>query len=124
MKKINSIITVALITIVSVFVFIGCKDHNRNTLEGTVVAYEYCTSNVKGYLVEVKSPKGIGESVVIDQKSYSNVVKTYSQPTTPLQIGDQIMGRYQILTDSSICRVCEALHQYYDVPEVILSFNN
>jgi hypothetical protein len=124
MKKINIIITIALITIISVFLLIRCKKQSRSTIEGTVIAYEYCTNNVKGYLIEVQKPEGIGENIVINETQYSNVVKTYSQPINSLHIGDQIMGNYQILTDTSICRVCEDLYQVYDVPEVTISFNN
>ena len=123
MKKVNIIITIALIMIVSVFLLTQCKEQNWSSLEGTVIGYEYCTSNIRGYLIEVQKPVGIGENIVINETHYSNVVKTYSQPTTALQIGDQITGNYQFLMDASFCRVCEALYQIYDVPEVIVSFN-
>ena len=123
MKKIKIIITIALIMLVNVFLLTRCKDQNWNSLEGTVIGYEYCTSNIRGYLIEVQKPVGIGENIVINETYYSNVVKTYSQQTTALQIGDQITGSYQFLTDSSICRICETLYQIYYVPEVVVSFN-
>lgn len=123
MKIIKFIITLILITIVSVVFLIRCEEQNQNTIEGTVIGYEYCTSNIRGYLIEVQKPLGIGENIVINETQYSNVVKTYSQPTTALQIGDQITGSYQFLTDSSICRICETLYQIYYVPEVVVSFN-
>lgn len=109
---------------VILLLLIQCRERNLNTIRGKIIAYEYCTSNVKGYLIEVQEPVGIGGNIVINETQYSNVVKTYSQPTIALQIGSQIIGSYQFLTDTSICRVCEALYQIYDVPEVIVSFNN
>lgn len=108
---------------VCVCFLIRCKEQNRNTIKGKVIAYEYCTSNVKGYLIEVQEPVGIGDNIVLNETQYSNVTKTYSQPTATLKIGDQITGTYQLMTDS-ICRICSAQYQTYNVPEIAISFNN
>ena len=94
MKKKNIIISVIMITMVCVCFLIRCKEQNRNTIKGKVIAYEYCTSNVKGYLIEVQEPVGIGDNIVLNETQYSNVTKTYSQPTAMLKIGDQITGTY------------------------------
>lgn len=123
MKKKNIIISVIMITMVCVCFLIRCKEQNRNTIKGKVIAYEYCTNNVKGYLIEVQEPVGIGDNIVLNETQYSNVTKTYSQPTATLKIGDQITGTYQLMTDS-ICRICSAQYQTYNVPEIAISFNN
>ena len=112
-----------MITMVCVCFLTRCKEQNRNTIKGKVIAYEYCTSNVKGYLIEVQEPAGIGENIVLNETQYSNVVKTYSQPIGTLQIGNQINGKWHFLTDSS-CRVCTAEYQVYNVPEIVISFQD
>ena len=123
MKKRNIIISAIMITMVCVCFLTRCKEQNRNTIKGKVIAYEYCTSNVKGYLIEVQEPAGIGENIVLNETQYSNVVKTYSQPIGTLQIGNQIIGKWHFLTDSS-CRVCTAEYQVYNVPEIVISFQD
>lgn len=124
MKKFNIIIAVVMITMVCVCFLNRCKEQNQNTITGKVIAYEYCTSSVKGYLIEVQEPVGIGENIVLSGTQYSNVVKTYSQPMTTLDIGDQITGTYQMMPDSTNCRVCTAQYPIYNVPEIVLSFND
>ena len=123
MKKKNIIISAIMITMVCVCFLIRCKEQNRNTIKGKIIAYEYCTSNVKGYLIEVQEPVGIGENIVLNETQYSNVTKTYSQPTATLNIGDHITGTYQQMNDS-ICRICSAQYQTYNVPEIVISFDN
>ena len=123
MKKKNIIIAVAMITMVCVCFLTRCKEQNQNTIKGKVIAYEYCTSNVKGYLIEVQEPVGIGENIVLNETQYSNVIKTYSQPMATLNLGDQLTGTYQLMNDS-ICRICSAQYQIYNVPEIVISFQN
>lgn len=113
-----------MITMVCLCLLIRCKEQNRNTIMGKVIAYEYCTSSVKVYLIEVQEPVGIGENIVLYGTQYSNVVKTYSHPMTTLDIGDQVTGTYQMMTDSINCRVCTTLYPIYNVPEIVISFND
>ena len=122
MKKTNTIIAIAIMTMVGLF-SVRCNRQNQNIIRGKIIAYEYCTSTHKGYLIEVQEPQGIGENIVLNKTQYSNVVKTYSKATTSLQIGDLITGIYQTKPDS-ICRVCTTQYPIYNVPEVIVTFQN
>ncbi len=121
MKKFNIIVIVAMIIIATVLLLAQCTEQKGGTIEGRVIEYENCTYDNKGYLIEVQNPRGIGKDVFLCGTQYSNVVKTYSQPINTLQIGDQVIGKWHFLKDSS-CRVCTDEDQVYNVPEIVISF--
>ena len=123
MKNLSKLLAIAALVVV-VFSFWGCNQTRDNLIKGKVIGYEYCTSEIYGYLIDVQSPAGIGGTVFIYGTEHGNVVKTYSKPENDFQIGDEISGVYQMMADSSICRICQDLYLVYDLPEVIIKYKN
>ncbi len=119
MKHITSFLFVIIIVILTL---LSCRRQNDNSIEGKVIGYEYCSSEMYGYLIEVQSPAGIGGRVRLYDTEYVNVVKTYSKPENDLHVGDEIKGIYQIMADSSICGYCQDIYLTYNVPEVIIKY--
>lgn len=122
MKKNTNFLFIVLINLLLFLMPCGCKHNRDNQIKGKVIGYEYCTGEEYGYLVEVQSPTGIGGTVFIYGTEYQNVVKTYSKSENDLQIGNEIKGVYQMMADSSICRICQDLYLAYDLPEVIIIY--
>lgn len=122
MKRMKYISHFLFVIILLLLTQLSCRRQNDNSIEGKVIGYEYCTSEIYGYLIEVQSPAGIGETVYLYGTEHRNVVKTYSKTGKDLLIGDEIKGIYQITADSSICGYCQDIYLTYDVPEVIIKY--
>ncbi|MBR3573403.1 MAG: hypothetical protein IKN99_09155 [Bacteroidales bacterium] len=122
MKKMKHITSFLFVIIIVILTLLSCRRQNDNSIEGKVIGYEYCSSEMYGYLIEVQSPAGIGGRVRLYDTEYVNVVKTYSKPENDLHVGDEIKGIYQIMADSSICGYCQDIYLTYNVPEVIIKY--
>lgn len=122
MKKMKHITSFLFVIIIVILTLLSCRRQNDNSIEGKVIGYEYCSSEMYGYLIEVQSPAGIGGRVHLYDTEYVNVVKTYSKPENDLHVGDEIKGIYQIMADSSICGYCQDIYLTYNVPEVIIKY--
>jgi len=122
MKKMKHITSFLFVIIIVILTLLSCRRQNDNSIEGKIIGYEYCTSEMYGYLIEVQSPAGIGERLRLYDTEYVNVVKTYSKPENDLHVGDEINGIYQIMADSSICGYCQDIYLTYNVPEVIIKY--
>jgi hypothetical protein len=122
MKKMKHITSFLFVIIIVILTLLSCRRQNDNSIEGKIIGYEYCTSEMYGYLIEVQSPAGIGGTVYLYGTEHRNVVKTYSKPENDLHVGDEIKGIYQIMADSSICGYCQDIYLTYNVPEVIIKY--
>lgn len=64
-----------------IFVFSACKkNYVEEYYSGTVVGIELCSTRTNGYLVDLKMPDSIGDTMTIGKKFYKNVVIAYEVP--------------------------------------------
>ena len=118
----------AMVFLAGAVFFTGCEkktinvDMSENIFQGRIIGLEKCTENIIGYLIDVWMPDEIGDSLKLNGIQYANVVKTYSTPQKTLSIGDTILGKYHVLSDTMSTKVCNAMNPYYDVLEIIVHF--
>jgi len=133
---VNKVILPLVVALVLVAITTSCKKEQKpqheeqsteeqsTFLQGSVIGTEKCTEEIFGYLIDVHTPSGIGNSLRYYDSTYSNVIKTYSVPPVELSVGDSVSGTYETLSSSSPSRVCSSMNQFFNVPELIINFSN
>lgn len=90
-NKISKVIIIVVV-LIAMTTTLGCKKtYVEENYTGKVVGVEICSTRSNGYLVDLKTPEGIGDSIVIEGKTYKNVVIGYEAPEQ-LKINQQISG--------------------------------
>ncbi len=81
-KSVKRILGLAtMVAIVSLIVFVACKKtYVEELYSGKVVGVEMCNTRTNGYLIELDSPKGVGDTITIGSKFYKNLVVGYEAP--------------------------------------------
>jgi hypothetical protein len=89
-------------------------------LEVERIGWDQCGG---GWLVSVKSPVQIGESISYDGKTYSNVIKVFTLETIPESLRGYIRIRdFDPNTDENFFGICLALYAPFPVPEKVATF--
>ena len=71
-----------VVALVSVSVLLACKKtYVEEYYSGRVVGVEMCNTRTNGYLIELDSPKGVGDTMTLGSKFYKNLVIGYEAPT-------------------------------------------
>ena len=92
-NKILKRISLASIAILSLTtLFVACnKTYVEETYSGKVIGMELCNTRTNGYLIALKTPKDIGDTMTIENKFYENVVIGYEAPEM-LKADQEISG--------------------------------
>jgi hypothetical protein len=92
-----------VVAIVSVSVLLACKKtYVEEYYSGKVVGVEMCNTRTNGYLIELDSPKGVGDTMTLGSKFYKNLVIGYEAPTR-LKDNQKISGvMYQTMGYANI----------------------
>lgn len=139
--KTMPIVAIAALLMAGAFLFTGCEKEKKtsddttnsisnngnahsDSIQGIIIGSEMCSNDIVGYLIAAIKPNFIGKTLLLDELSYSNVVKTYSIPNNSPNIGDTVIGLFQFKPDSLNTRACPSLYPIYDVPEIIIDFSN
>ncbi|MBR7167211.1 MAG: hypothetical protein IKD33_00180 [Bacteroidales bacterium] len=93
----------AVVAILSVSVLLACKKtYVEEYYSGRVVGVEMCNTRTNGYLIELDSPKGVGDTMTLGNKFYKNLVIGYEAPTR-LKDNQKISGvMYQTMGYANI----------------------
>jgi len=93
----------AVVAILSVSVLLACKKtYEEEYYSGRVVGVEMCNTRTNGYLIELDSPKGVGDTMTLGNKFYKNLVIGYEAPTR-LKDNQKISGvMYQTMGYANI----------------------
>ena len=76
LKRISLICTIVALSLTTLFV--ACKKtYVEETYSGKVIGMELCNTRTNGYLINLKTPKDIGDTMTIEKKFYDNVVLGY-----------------------------------------------
>jgi hypothetical protein len=81
-KSVKRILGLAtMVAIVSLLIFVACKKtYVEELYSGKVVGVEMCNTRTNGYLIELDTPKGVGDTMTIGSKFYKNLVVGYEAP--------------------------------------------
>lgn len=92
-----------VVALVSVSVLLACKKtYVEEYYSGRVVGVEMCNTRTNGYLIELDSPKGVGDTMTLGNKFYKNLVIGYEAPTR-LKDNQKISGvMYQTMGYANI----------------------
>ena len=92
-----------VVALVSVSVLLACKKtYVEEYYSGRVVGVEMCNTRTNGYLIELDSPKGVGDTMTLGSKFYKNLVIGYEAPTR-LKDNQKISGvMYQTMGYANI----------------------
>ena len=92
-----------VVAILSVSVLLACKKtYVEEYYSGRVVGVEMCNTRTNGYLIELDSPKGVGDTMTLGNKFYKNLVIGYEAPTR-LKDNQKISGvMYQTMGYANI----------------------
>jgi hypothetical protein len=92
-----------VVALVSVLVLLACKKtYVEEYYSGRVVGVEMCNTRTNGYLIELDSPKGVGDTMTLGSKFYKNLVIGYEAPTR-LKDNQKISGvMYQTMGYANI----------------------
>ena len=64
-----------MVAIVSLLIFVACKKtYVEELYSGKVVGVEMCNTRTNGYLIELDTPKGVGDTMTLGNKFYKNLV--------------------------------------------------
>lgn len=123
MSNINLVRKTLLFAIVTIGIqFSGCQsDIDPACLEVEMIGLDRCGG---GWLVSVKSPVRIGETIsYYDGKSYSNVIKVFTLETIPESSTVFIRIRdFEPNTDENFSGICLALYAPFPVPTKVATF--
>jgi hypothetical protein len=123
MIRINLIRKTLLFAIASACILLsGCQgDTGPACLEVEMIGWDRCGG---GWLVSVKSPARIGETIsYYDGKTYSNVIKVFTLQTIPESSTGFIRIRdFDPKTDEIFFRICLALYAPIPAPEKVAIF--
>lgn len=90
LKRISLICTIVALSLTTLFV--ACKKtYVEETYSGKVIGMELCNTRTNGYLINLKTPKDIGDTMTIEKKFYDNVVVGYEAPQL-LKADQEISG--------------------------------
>lgn len=90
LKRISLICTIATLSLT--ILFVACKKtYVEETYSGKVIGMELCNTRTNGYLINLKTPKDIGDTMTIEKKFYDNVVVGYEAPQL-LKADQEISG--------------------------------
>lgn len=79
-KNIKRLLGLAVI-VAAVSVLFACKKtYVEEYYSGKIVGIEMCSTRTNGYLIELDSPKGVGDTITIGNKFYKNLVVGYEAP--------------------------------------------
>ena len=92
-----------VVALVSASVLLACKKtYVEEYYSGRVVGVEMCHTRTNGYLIELDSPKGVGDTMTLGSKFYKNLVIGYEAPTR-LKDNQKISGvMYQTMGYANI----------------------
>lgn len=92
-----------VVALVSVSVLLACKKtYVEEYYSGRVVGVEMCNTRTNGYLIELDSPKDVGDTMTLGSKFYKNLVIGYEAPTR-LKDNQKISGvMYQTMGYANI----------------------
>lgn len=92
-----------VVALVSASVLLACKKtYVEEYYSGRVVGVEMCNTRTNGYLIELDSPKGVGDTMTLGSKFYKNLVIGYEAPTR-LKDNQKISGvMYQTMGYANI----------------------
>lgn len=73
---------VILTLLVALASFAGCKkNYEEIYFKGIVRSVGVCTASSPSYLIEIVAPEGIGDTMTIGDRHYTNCVMGYQSPT-------------------------------------------
>lgn len=92
-----------VVAIVSVSVLLACKKtYVEEYYSGKVVGVEMCNTRTNGYLIELDSPKGVGDTMTLGSRFFKNLVIGYEAPVR-LKDNQKISGvMYQTMGYANI----------------------
>ena len=87
MRRLHTLIALTLLACLC-----GCdRKYEEFYFKGTVLSVEMCNSTGMGYLMEIESPAGLGDTVTHNGKLYRNAVMAYRAPR-PIMKGETVVG--------------------------------
>lgn len=66
-------------------------DYEEFYFKGTVLDVEICSASSMGFLMQIESPAGLGDTATFNGHLYHNAVMAY-RPPRPIYAGDTIVG--------------------------------
>ena len=86
-----------VVALVSASVLLACKKtYVEEYYSGRVVGVEMCNTRTNGYLIELDSPKGVGDTMTLGSKFYKNLVIGYEAPTRLKDVPNNGICQYQL----------------------------